>query len=342
LENGLKKLAPPTNQFVESSEPTDIAAETTMQPKIVAPSVPAAEPKSPNSQTPTSEPLAKLLAIQSKIDAVLPRLLPAVVAIEGGSGVIVSPNGHILTASHVTKKAGRTVFVRLADGRSAQAITLGTNVNSDTAALKLIGNGPWPFVQPGDSSQIQLGDWCLTFGYPLSFERGQPAAIRIGRILQKSQARFVTDSPIMGGDSGGPLFDLNGGLIAISSRIRNDVSKNIFVPIERYQTEWRQLISSVDVPKIKRSQPKSYLGILGETDFDRVRIRRVYQGSPAAKAGLLENDVIVSFGGRRVGNFDDVASVLKSSRPGQEVIAQLNRYGTLISISVRLGSNEGG
>ena len=264
------------------------------------------------------------------------------VAVEGGSGVIVSPEGHVLTASHVTKKAGRKIYVRLADGRTVQATTLGTNVNSDTAALKLAGNGPWPYVQIGNSSATQLGDWCLTLGYPLSFERGRPAALRIGRILKKSQNRFVTDSPIMGGDSGGPLFGLNGELIAISSRIKSDISQNLFVPVQQYQNQWTQLASSIDVPKMKRSTAKSYLGILGETDFDRVRIRRVYQGSPAAAAGLLENDVIVSFGGQRVGNFDDVANVLKSSRPGEEVVAQLNRYGTLINVSVRLGSTGGG
>ena len=292
-----------------------------------------------------SQPLAQLLKIQRSMDAILPRLLPAVVAIEGGSrgsGVIVSPQGHILTASHVTKKAGRRILVKLADGRSVQAVTLGTNVNSDTAALKLVGNGPWPFVETGNSTDVELGDWCLTMGYPMSFQRGVPAAVRIGRIISKSPSRFTADSPIMGGDSGGPLFDLNGKLIAISSRIKSDISKNIFVPIQRYQTQWHQLASSIDVPRKKSSQPKPYLGILGESDFDIVRIRRVYQNSPAANAGFLENDVIVSFDGHMVQNFDDVAKVLKLRKPGEEVIAQLNRFGMLLNLSVRLGSNGGG
>lgn len=334
LENGLKGVEVPDSKTVDPISP----ASKMKTESAVSKPADSLRTSSPES---APDPLNELLAIQSKIDAVLPRLLPAVVAVEGGSGVIVSSEGHILTASHVTKKAGRTIFVRLADGRSVQARTLGTNVNSDTAALKLVGNGPWPFVQMGDSTVAELGDWCLTLGYPLSFERGKPAAVRIGRILKKSKSRFVTDSPIMGGDSGGPLFDLDGELIAISSRIKSDVSQNLFVPIERYQTQWQQLASSIDVPKMKRSQT-SYLGILGETDFDRVRIRRVYQGSPAAKAGLLENDVIISFGGKRVGNFDDVANVLKARKPGEEVIAQLNRYGTLLNVSVRLGSNGGG
>ena len=288
-----------------------------------------------------TELLGQLLKMQTAIDSALPRLLPAVVAVEGGSGVIVSPQGHILTASHVTKKAGRRVLVRLANGRTVGATTLGTNVNSDTAALKLDGNGPWPSVQMGNSANVELGDWCLTLGYPLSFDRGKPAAVRIGRIIKKSPSRFTSDSPIMGGDSGGPMFDLNGGLIAISSRIKNDVSENLFVPIGKYQTEWNQLASSIDVRQKKNSQPRPYLGILGESDFDRVRIRRVYQNSPAAQAGFLENDVIVSFGGQRVENFDDVTEVLKMRKPGEEVIAQLNRYGILLNLSVRLGSIDG-
>ena len=287
------------------------------------------------------QPLQRLLQIQSSMEAILPRLIPAVVAVEGGSGVIVSSQGHILTASHVTKKAGRRVMVRLADGRSVEATTLGTNVNSDTAALKLLGNGPWPYVKLGNSKNVELGDWSLTMGYPLDFQRGRPAAVRIGRIIRKTQSRFTSDSPIMGGDSGGPMFDLKGELIGISSRIKSDISQNIFVPIQRYQTEWHQLSSSIDVPRKKTSQPKPYLGILGESDFDRVRIRRVYQNSPAALAGLHENDVILSFGGKPVRNFDDVAKVLKSRKPGEEVIAQLNRYGAVLTVSVRLGSSDG-
>ncbi len=294
------------------------------------------------SSQPTPNPLTELLAVQARIDAALPRLLPAVIAVEGGSGVIVSSEGHVLTASHVTKKSGRTILVKLADGRTVQATTLGTNVNSDTAALKLAGNGPWPHVTIGDSASVELGQWCLALGYPLSFERGGPAAVRLGRIFQKSRSRFVTDSPIMGGDSGGPLFDLDGKLVAISSRIKSDVNQNLFVPIERYQTEWQQLTNGIDVPKMEHALAKTYLGILGETDADRVRIRRVYQGSPAAKAGLLENDVIISFDGKRIGDFDDVANVLKSRKPGEEVIAQLNRFGTLINVPIRLGSSGGG
>ena len=343
-------LDDPFGSTVESAEPAadPIATTEPATPKVEsAELLETAEPANPAYadipvDQPDPEPLNQLLRIQSTIDSVLPSLLPAVVSLEGGSGVIVSPQGHILTASHVTKKAGRRIFVRLSDGRSVQATTLGTNINSDTAALKLDGNGPWPFVQMGNSADVELGDWCLTLGYPLSFDRGRPPAIRIGRIIRKSPSRFTADSPIMGGDSGGPMFDLNGGLIAISSRIKSDVTQNLFVPIQKYQTQWNQLASSIDVPRKKTQQPKPYLGILGESDFDRVRIRRVYQNSPAALAGFLENDVIVSFGGQRVKNFDDVSNVLKLRKPGEEVIAQLNRYGMVLNVSVRLGSINGG
>jgi len=330
----------PTTELSDSIPP---AVEPEIKPAELEGEAYKSTPIVSNTPAPQTkpEPLSELLKIQTSIDAVVPRLLPAVVAIEGGSGVIVSSQGHILTASHVTKKAGRVISVQLADGRSVQATTLGTNVNSDTAAIKLIGNGPWPFVQLGDSTSVGLGDWCLALGYPLSFKRGKPAAVRIGRILEKSSSRFFADCPIMGGDSGGPLFNLNGELVGISSRIKSDVTQNIFVPIERYQAEWHQLSSSIDIPMKKRSHAKPYLGILGETDYDRVRIRQVYQGSPAAQAGLLENDVIVSFGGQLIENFDDVANVLKSRKPGEEVVAQLNRYGTVLTLSVRLGSADG-
>jgi len=281
--------------------------------------------------------LESLIAIQTQIIRVIPELTSSVVAVEGGSGVIVSETGYILTASHVTRRAGRTVVVRLADGRSASAITLGTNANSDTGALKILDKGPWPHIKLAATPQVSQGDWCIAMGYPLSFERGKPASMRIGRILSVSKKRYVSDCPIMGGDSGGPLFNLQGELIAISSRINTDVSHNIHVPIKNYQDEWNDLAASKDIPRKTLSDNQSYLGVLGETVHQRVRLRHVYRGSPAAKAGLQKSDEIISFDGKPVKQFAEIVDALNQRNPGDVVSARLNRSGQPFNVSIRLG-----
>ena len=79
--------------------------------------------------------------------------------------------------------------------------------------------------------------------------------------------------------------------------------------------------------------------MLGETDLKRVRIRQVFQGSPAEVAGMMKNDVILSFDGKRVQKFDDIVEVLKRRKAGEAVIAQLNRFGVLMEVSIRLGKS---
>ena len=284
--------------------------------------------------------LAQLLEVQTKIKQLLPRLLPTVVSIEGGSGIIVSPQGHILSVSHVSKRAHRAVIVKMADGRTIPATTLGSNVNTDTGALKLVGNGPWPFVSIQAIPKVEKGDWCLALGYPLSFKRGSPAALRVGRVLEVTENRIVTDCPIMGGDSGGPLFDLDGNLIAISSRVKRDINQNLHVTINNYHNDWQNLVSAIDVPKSTNSN-RSYLGVIGESDFGLVRIKQIIKGSPAEQVGLMINDVILQFGGKQITKFDDVLTVLSQKKPGETVTIQLNRYGSIFEIPIRLSGLGG-
>ncbi len=282
-----------------------------------------------------------LLEMERAVGSLLPNLQPCVVSIEGGTGVIVSSDGFILTASHVTKKAGRTVNVRFSDGRVLTATTLGTNFNNDTAAIRLNSPGPWPHVKLADSTLVQPGDWCIALGYPLSFPRGKPAAVRMGRVLQVKENELVTDCPIMGGDSGGPLLNLNGNLIGISSKVKNDITENLHIPVQVFQDDWQTLASSIDVQKIQGpTRKRAYLGILGETDVNCVRVRRVHRGSPAEIAGLLPDDVILQLDGRPVGDFDDVLEFLDGHQPGERVVAKLNRYGRLMSVPIKLGKRR--
>ena len=287
--------------------------------------------------------LNELKEIQSTAKALMPEIADAVVSINGGSGVIVNKRGVILTASHVTKKANQVINVQLSDGRRVKARTLGTNQNTDTAAVLMLEEGPWPFI-PVDSeseSARKVGDWCFALGYPLSYRRDRPAALRIGRILEVGKRNLITDCPIMGGDSGGPLINLRGELIGVSSRVKTDINHNAHVPIERFIEDWKQLAASVEVERIRKNdETKAYLGIQGESDTGLVRIKRIHPDSPAEDSGLKESDVIVMLDGKRMNEFDDVLKVLKNRKAGDVIACQLNRFGSLIDIQITLGRSR--
>lgn len=211
---------------------------------------------------------------QAKMIEVIKRTRPCVVALEGGTGVIVSADGLVLTASHVVKRARRNMEVRLSNGVVWPAETLGCNENTDTGMVQLIGYDAWPYVEISDGKG-QPGQWVVGLGYPLSFKRGASAPARVGRILKRSGDRLVTDCLIMGGDSGGPVFDLNGDLLAISSRIKKGIHENYHVHVSRFVKEWKDLADGEVVSKSVNGnalgQPKSKVEIDALTNSQRAK-----------------------------------------------------------------------
>jgi serine protease Do len=279
-----------------------------------------------------------LQAIQSRIKQLLPRVQPCVVAIDGGSGVIVSESGLILTASHVANRSGRSVNVTLSDGRAVQATTLGTNNQTDTSALQINANGPWPCLPLKQPRVANIGDWCLAFGYPSSFPRNSPAPVRLGRLLKVGNHELQTDCLLMGGDSGGPLISLDGELIGINSRVKNRLDQNYHIPASVFLREWNKITSASDVrQQASPSGQRAYLGLHAETDNERVRVRKVHAGSPAEIAGLKPEDVIRQFDGKPVTDFDEILEILEGRQPGEEVNVIVNRFGRLMRVYVRLG-----
>jgi len=100
--------------------------------------------------------------------------------------------------------------------------------------LKLLGDHVWPFARVKQPVSVEPGDWCVVMGYPWDTESLKTPAVRLGRVTDVSSDRIVTDVPIIGGDSGGPVFSVNGDLIAVNSRIRLDVNQNIHVPVTTF------------------------------------------------------------------------------------------------------------
>ena len=304
--------------------------------------------------------LQSLALLQSRTQKIISQSASAIVAIdETGSGVIVSPNGIILTASHVTRVAKRRVSVALSDGRIVEGVTLGSNIASDTGAIQLLAPGPYPFLSVKDSKEAMPGSWCIAMGYPLSFPRGKPATGRLGRVLSRSDnGKLITDCTIMGGDSGGPLLNLDGKVIGISSSVKLGIDQNLSIPSEQFIKDWKNIAMSIDQTSLrtntqlppdkkensnngfritKRPTGKAYLGINAETDQNIVRIRAVHRESPAEFAGVQANDVIMRIDAISVTRFSQIVKYLKLKKPGDKISVLINRYGSLIATEVTLG-----
>ncbi len=186
-----------------------------------------------------------LVDLQKKILANLEKVRACTVGVgNGGSGVLVSKDGYILTCAHVAQKAGRRISIRFPDGRTARATTLGNHHDADAGLIKLDKPGDYPFAKMGSSEKLGVGDWVLAGGYPVSFLKGQPPPVRLGRITRKFRTQLRTDAPIMGGDSGGPLFSLDGEVIGISSKVSGSVNNNIHVAIDEFTRNWEKLVAS--------------------------------------------------------------------------------------------------
>jgi S1-C subfamily serine protease len=295
--------------------------------------------------------LKKLQDVEAMVERVIPQVTPCIVSIgETASGVIVKPSGIVITASHVTRKAGRTLIVRLQDGRSVKGITLGSNAANDTSAIQLLGGGPWPYLKTVTPEFVaEAGQWCIAFGYPLSWPRDKPASARIGRITGQYRGKIVSDCPIMGGDSGGALVDLNGNLLGINSSVRLDVAQNLHVPIARYREDWNSMMTRQDVdvvtatvaarnPDSPAPAKKPYLGIYGESAHQSVRIRDIRRQSPAEKAGLLPEDVIWQIDQTPIASFAELLKYLATRKGGDQIKVGVNRFGVNLEIVVTLDS----
>lgn len=189
-----------------------------------------------------------LHSMQERIRLATLRVMPAVVAVryayakEGASsletrsgpepyasGVIITADGLVLSQFHVShrlrwkpgetyrsRQPGERTMVILSDGRRIEAELLGADETSDLSLLRLVEPGPYPHAALEPSSGVGLGDWVLKLGHPTGYRRDRPPPVRLGRVLFRNGDLFVTDCFVVGGDSGGPYFDLEGRLVGIS------------------------------------------------------------------------------------------------------------------------------
>ncbi len=295
----------------------------------------AAEPV--GSSSPAS--LADLKALEQQVQAVVKKVAPSVVAVSGGSGVVVSEEGLILTVAHVGMRAGRPVTVTFPDGRRVRGRTLGNDHGIDAGMVKLDGQGPWPHAEIGSSTDLEQGQWCVTLGYPVSFQRGKDPVVRLGRILRNRGGMIFADCKIMGGDSGGPLFDLEGRVIGIGSRCDDDLLFNIHVPIDNFRDNWDRLVRGEDFDSL--APTLAFLGVAPAEDQANDRIDLVIPGSPAEKAGIQPGDLITAFDGKPIEHYEDLPPMVRQRKPGDKVTVAIRRGEETLSFEVILSSIGG-
>lgn len=294
------------------------------------------------TETKTSnESALDLKAIEHKAQDVYRRVMPAVVAVSGGSGIVVTPDGYVLTVAHVGMRSGRRVTMTFPDGRTVRGRTMGNDRSEgndtgvDAGLMKIDGDGPFPYVPMGKSADLKSGTWCLAMGYPVSFERGKPPALRIGRIQRTRTTEIVTDCTIMGGDSGGPLFDLDGNLIGIGSRCDDRLSVNIHVPVDCFQRSWDRLVKGEDFDSLRPTI--AYLGVGRTGDSDEPRVGRVYDNTGAQAAGIQVGDIVLRFDGEEVVHYSDLVKLIEKHKPGDDVEIEVRRGETVQKLKAKLG-----
>lgn len=288
----------------------------------------------------------ELKAMEARFREVAAKVVPCTVGLRmgggSGSGVIVSAEGLVLTAGHVVGRAGRQVTVILHDGRQVKGKTLGANFSVDSGMVQITDKGPWPFVEVGESKAVQLGAWCLATGHPAGVQAGRTPPVRVGRVVSKHSRGLVTDCMLVGGDSGGPLFDMAGKIIGIHSRIGGSLTSNVHVPADTYRETWDRLAKGETwggATGPARGGP--YVGVVADPHSEQAKVMAVQQGTPAEKAGIKPGDIITKFAGEAVKDFEQLAKAVRAKKPGNKVEIELQRGDKTLTLDLTIGRYGG-
>jgi len=282
-----------------------------------------------------------------------------------GTGFIIDSRGYILTNNHVVENA-RDITVTLSNGQKLPATLVGRDATSDLAVIKITDENINDVVEFGDSSTLQVGQKALAIGNP--FGLGQTLTTGIISALNRSIITedntqiddvIQTDAPINPGNSGGPLLNSNGEVIGINTSIFTTSGGyqgiGFAIPINQAKEIAAQLITTgkvarpwLGVTSIPVTELSGYLNL----GIDRgILVIQIYQGSPAAQAGLrggdrtviigryrlpIGGDIITAIDGVTISESDDIDRVLRKKKVGDRVIVNIFRDGRLMDIPVKL------
>lgn len=270
-------------------------------------------------------------------------------SVGNGSGVIISPDGYILTNNHVIKDAEK-IKVTLRDGRKLDAKVIGKDAFSDIAVLKVDADN-LVSANLGTSSDLRPGEWVIAVGSPLGYDHTVTVGIisAMSRQISNANVDFIqTDAAINPGNSGGPLVNLSGEVIGINTAIAGiGTSIGFSIPINVAKEVSQELISSgtIDRPWIGMAMRKlddTMLKSLGlKEDTNGVIIVQIYANSPSSIAGLLPGDIIQKINGIKISTAEEVQKIIRSKPVNTELNIQLLRENKLLAIKLKTGQWPG-
>ena len=268
-----------------------------------------------------------------------------------GSGVIISPNGHIVTNNHVVKGASQ-LQVTLNNNKTYEAELVGTDPNSDIALLKIDAKRQLPYLAFGDSDNVKVGEWVLAVGNPFNLTSTVTAGIvsaKARALMSTDQSFIQTDAAVNPGNSGGALVNTNGDLIgintAISSQTGSYVGYSFAVPSNIAKKVIDDIMEFGSVQKgvlgIKTvSLNTPYAIEKGINEIDGVYIEGVEEESGADDADLKEGDVIKAIDQIKVHKFSDLTGYLSTKRPGDELEVTIDRDGEQLIVPVTIKERQ--
>ena len=273
-----------------------------------------------------------------------------------GSGFFISADGYIVTNNHVVADAD-DIQVVLKDGRELKATLVGRDESTDLAVIKVVDpkakGKDFTFVNFENQAKPRVGDWVITIGNPFGLGGTATAGIisAYDRNLNDTTSSFVPyiqiDAPINRGNSGGPSFDIYGRVIGVNSAIYSpsggSVGIGFAIPAEVAEGVAKQLIANGKVVR-------GYIGVsiqdfsaeaaeaMGLTDVKGAIVAEVVPGGPAAKAGLLPDDILVAVNGVKISDRSELTREVSKARPGETIKVSIIRDGKPRIVDVKSGT----
>jgi len=320
------------------------ASITTKKPQT---SEPADRPYFNDKKAPDAE---DLLAIQQLLQKSVEHARKATVCIEleqggSGSGVIVSEDGLVLTAAHVSTGVDKKLTVIMEDGTKYEAISLGLHSETDAALVQITEKKKFSFVkldngETRETASTQLGDWVFSLGHSGGYDKERGSGLRLGRLVRRSATTINSDCTLIGGDSGGPLFDLHGRLIGIHSRVGQVSEQNMHVPIHVFHQHWDNMMNGKFIGEGPFAQKPvkgtGFLGIAIEPVEKGLKITDIDDEGSIAKSDIKVGDILTKANKVDLKQKSDLADFLKEQFVGAEITFTAIKEGSTKPIEVKI------
>lgn len=303
-----------------------------------------------------------VLQAETERVAVLEKARAATLAIfspggqNGGSGVVVSPDGFALTNFHVTSGAGNAMKCGMADGELYDAVIVGIDPTGDVSLIKLFGREDFPYAELGDSDQMRAGDWAFAVGNPFLLATDFKPTVSYGIVSGVHRYQYPsgtlleyadciqTDAAINPGNSGGPLFNVQGQVVGINGRGSFEKRGRVSVGVG-YAISINQIKNFMGSLKSGRIVDHATLGARVAVDEEhRVVVSEILDDSDAWRRGLRYGDEIVTLAGRTIRTPNGFQNAMGIFPKGWRVPLQFRRDGKTFDVLVRLqgvhGTNE--